>query len=61
MTCGRAEAIRELSVVGQEQQSFACIVQPSNRIDALAEILEVVHHRVAALGSFTVVTTFFGL
>src|SRR4051812_23383668 len=48
----RTEAIRELTVVGQEKQTLARIIQAPNRIDALAETLEVVHDRVTSFGIF---------
>src|SRR5260370_10354868 len=40
----------QTAVIGQQQQAFAQIVEPADRIDSLADMLDQVHHRRPAFG-----------
>jgi hypothetical protein len=46
---GRGQAMRELAVVGQQQQSFAVIIQAAHRKHAFADPAHQVHHGLPTL------------
>jgi hypothetical protein len=48
--CRAGELVGQVAVVGHEQQPFAQVVQPSNRIEALAQLREKLHHGWPLLG-----------
>ena len=44
MAAGVHDAIGEVAVVGQQQQSLRVLVQPSHRVDTLFHVLQQIHH-----------------
>jgi hypothetical protein len=48
--CRAGELVGQVAVVGHEQQALAQVVQPSNRIEALAQLREKLHHGWPLLG-----------
>ena len=49
VSSGGGDAVREIAVVGKQQQALAVIVESSYRVDALLHTFDQVHYRVAAL------------
>src|SRR5579885_3876644 len=49
VACGRGDAVCEFAVVGQQQQAFAVIIQPPDRINPLLDAAQQVHDGLAAL------------
>ncbi len=50
MILGGRDAVRELAVVGEQQQPFAVIIEATHRVDTLAHALHQIEHRRPALG-----------